>query len=169
MNFLIFSMPHRTVLNHLERFIAWSRRAGLLGALFSLLLSPAGAQEAGQKDQLRSLGKCLGCTLEELDLSGQKLTAIDLSESTIRDVDFSEARLNIALFDNATLENVSFKSADLTGASFSGARLINVSFDNADLKAAVFENVILESTNLEAGILCMTQMPNEMSNSTECS
>ncbi len=148
--------------------MALFRRAGLLGALFSLLLSPAGAQETGGEEQLRMLGKCLGCAFEELDLSGQKLTAIDLSESTIRDVDFSKARLNIALFDNATLENVSFNSADLTGASFSGARLFNVSFEGADLKGAVFEDAILESTNLAAGILCMTQMPNETTDSTEC-
>jgi uncharacterized protein YjbI with pentapeptide repeats len=87
-------------------------RAGLLGTPFSLLVSPAIAQETGGEEQLRILGKCRGSAFEGLNLSGRKLTASDLSESTIRDVDFSEARLNIALFDDATAE-----AADLTAAS----------------------------------------------------
>jgi uncharacterized protein YjbI with pentapeptide repeats len=149
-------------------FIARSKRVGLLGVLISLLMNPVFAQEADREEQLRMLGKCRGCVFEGLDLSGRKLTGLDLTESTIRDVDFSNARLNIALFDNATLENVSFGSADLSGASFSGAHLINVSFDNADLKAAVFEDAILENTDLSAGLLCMTQMPNETTDRKEC-
>ena len=149
-------------------FISRSKRVGLLGFLISLLMNPVVAQETDGEEQLRMLGKCRGCVFEGLDLSGRKLTGLDLTESTIRDVDFSNARLNIALFDNATLENVSFGSADLSGASFSGARLINVSFENANLKAAVFEDVILEDTDIEAGIFCLTQMPNETTNSSEC-
>lgn len=93
-------------------FILRPGRAVLFGSLISLLMSPAIAQEVGVKEQSRMLGKYRRCALEGLNLSGRKLTAVDLSESTIRDVDFSEARLNIALFDYATLE-----SADLTDAS----------------------------------------------------
>jgi uncharacterized protein YjbI with pentapeptide repeats len=99
-------------------FILRAGRTILFGALISLLMSPAIAQEAGVREQLRMLGKCGDRAFQELDLSGRKLTAIDQSASSIlRDFDFSEARLNIALFDHATPEGVSFDAADLTGAS----------------------------------------------------
>lgn len=126
------------------------------------------AQESGDRSDLRSLGHCENCSFQNLDLSDRRMTAADFSGSTFRDVDFTGAELDVAIFDNARLEDVSFEAADLGGASFSGATLVNVSFDGADLTAAVFEEARLEDTALDAGLLCFTQMPNEMTNSTEC-
>ncbi|SEG27821.1 Pentapeptide repeat-containing protein [Jhaorihella thermophila] len=93
---------------------------------------------------------------------------MDLTEATLRDIDFGGAELNIALFDFAVIENVSFDGADLGGASFRAARLINVTFEGADLQATDFEDAILENTDLTPGRFCLTQMPNESTNSTEC-
>lgn len=126
------------------------------------------AQNNDDRSQLRSLGRCEGCSFEDLNLSGRRMTSVDLSGSSFINVDFRNAKLNIAIFDNARLENVTFEAADLGGASFSGATLVNVSFEGADLTAAVFEGAVLEDTDLDSGKLCFTQMPNEMTYSTEC-
>ena len=137
-------------------------------ALFLCLAAPAIGQEEGQNEQLRMLGKCPGCAFEKLDLTGRKLTGVNLTSSNLRDVNFTGAGLNLSLFDHATFENVSFDAADLTGASFTGATFINVSFANAILKAAVFEDAVLIDTDLDAGLYCNTQMPDETMASTEC-
>ncbi len=141
---------------------------GIFSGLALLVANMGAAQEVAVPEQLRMMGQCSGCVIEDLDLSGSRLTGINLKESTIRNVDFSNAALGIAIFDSATLENVNFGSANLTGASFSDARLINVTFDNANLKAAVFEDAILEDTDLAAGITCNTQVADETTDSTEC-
>ena len=132
-------------------------------------------------NELRMLGQCVECVVTDQNLSGQKLTAIDLRESRIERVDFSGARLGVARFDetfniapernyqNYSMRDVSFEGADLTGASFADARLTNVSFTGANLTGAVFEGVELGNTDLDAGILCNTQMPNDMMNNSECS
>ncbi|WP_259400477.1 pentapeptide repeat-containing protein [Roseovarius sp. SCSIO 43702] len=159
----------RTTRSHrLPRFSPDAALGLLLGGLLALPMM-ASAQNASDRSELRSLGRCEGCSFEELDLSGRRMTSVDLSESSFTNVDFSDAELNIAIFDNARLEDVSFDSADLGGASFTGATLINVSFEGADLTAAVFEGAILEATDLQAGELCFTQMPNELTNSRDCS
>ena len=119
-------------------------------------------------DELRMLGQCVECVLTDQDRSGQKLSAIDLRESRIERVDFSGAGLGFSRFDLTIMRDVSFEGADLTGASFSDARLTNVSFTGADLTGAVFEGVELGNTDLDAGILCNTQMPNDMMNNSEC-
>lgn len=126
------------------------------------------AQANDDRSQLRSLGRCEGCSFEDINLSGRRMTSVDLSGSSFTNVDFTDARLSIAIFDNARLEDVNFTSADLGGASFSDATLINVTFDGADLTAAVFEGAILEDSNLRAGQLCFTQMPNELNNNRDC-
>ena len=141
---------------------------GPLTAMVLMLSVPAQAQETGNEDQLRMLGRCQGCNFEGLDLVGRKLTGIDLTEAILEDVDLEDAALNIAIFDYAVLRNVSFEGADLSGASFRGARLVDVSFEDAELQAAVFEDAILENTDIGAGRLCNTQMPNENRNSSEC-
>lgn len=144
-------------------------RGQALGAALALLAAiPALAQQAGDPSKLRMLGECRGCSFEGLDLSERKLTGMDLTEATLRDIDFGGAELNIALFDFAVIENVSFDGADLGGASFRGARLIKVTFEDADFQATVFEDAILENTDLSQGRFCLTQMPNESTNSTEC-
>lgn len=137
------------------------------GFLWWPMMGVAQANNDG-RSQLRSLGRCEGCSFEGLNLSGRRMTSVDLSGSSFTNVNFTDARLSIAIFDNARLEDVNFTSADLGGASFSDATLINVTFDGADLTAAVFEGAILEDTNLQAGQLCFTQMPNEMNTSGEC-
>jgi uncharacterized protein YjbI with pentapeptide repeats len=142
-------------------------RLGVLLIVVSLFGTSAIGQEPDEEEQLRMLGKCPGCTFEQLDLTGRKLTWIDLTGAELRDVDFSEAGINLSLFDHATLENVSFDSANLTGASFTGATLINVTFENT-VKAAVFEDAILIDTDLDAGFYCNTQVPDESMVSTEC-
>jgi len=144
-------------------------RGHALAAMITLLAAmPSLAQDAGEPSKLRMLGECRGCAFDGLNLTDRKLTGMDLTQATLRDIDFSDAELNITLFDFAVLENVSFDRADLGGASFRGARFINVTFKGADLQAAVFEDAILENTDLMPGRLCLTQMPNESTNSTEC-
>lgn len=149
---------------------AISRVRGHTLATVLLLVAaiPALAQDAGDPSKLRMLGECRGCSFEGLDLSERKFTGMDLTDATLREIDLGRAQLSIALFDFAVLEDVSFDGADLGGASFRGARLINVTFEGADLQAAVFEDAILENTDLMQGRLCLTQMPDESTNSTEC-
>lgn len=142
-----------------------SAMAALLLAFSTLNLS---AQEASDASQLRMLGQCRGCGFEGLDLTERKLTGVDLTESTLRGVDFAGANLSIALFDFAVIQDVSFVGADLGGASFRAARLVNVTFEGADLRAAVFEDAILEETDIMAGRLCNTQMPNESTDNSDC-
>lgn len=144
-------------------------RCRAFGAALALLAAiPALAQDTGDPSNLRMLGECRGCTFEGLELSERKLTGMDLTEATLRDIDFGGAELNLALFDFAVIENVSFDGADLGGASFRGARLINVTFVDADFQATVFEDAILENTDLSPGRFCLTQMPNESTDSSEC-
>ncbi|MDG4650637.1 pentapeptide repeat-containing protein [Roseibacterium sp. SDUM158017] len=145
--------------------------AALVGTLFGFVFFPTGittAQEAGGRDQLRMLGQCRGCSFEDLDVSNQRMTGVDLTEATFRNVEFSGSALNIAIFDFAILENVSFASADMNGVSFSGARLINVSFQDAELRGAVFEDATLIETDIQEGRLCNTQMPNETMDNSDC-
>jgi Uncharacterized low-complexity proteins len=151
------------------KFSEWRFWRPLLASyVLSLIAFSSPAQEASDLSTLRMLGECRGCTFDGVNLSDRKLTGMDLTEATLRNVDFGGAELNITLFDFAVLENVSFDRADLGGASFRGARLINVTFEGADLQAAVFEDAILENTDLMAGRLCLTQMPGQNTNSTEC-
>ena len=147
----------------------WFRSvAGLLLGGVMLSFGMASAQQAGDTDQLRTLGQCRGCSFEKLELNGRRMMGVNLTEARFRDVDFSQTGMNIAIFDFAVLENVSFASADLNGVSFRGARLINFSFENADLRGAVFEDATVEGTDLQAGHLCNTQMPNETMDNSDC-
>lgn len=168
MNSLTFKWPSGPRRYFLKNPAFRTSRLGVLLVVASLFGTSVNGQEPEQEKQLRMLGRCSGCNFEQLDLSGRKLTGIDLTEADLRDVDFSEAGLNLSLFDYATLENVIFDSADLTGASFTGTKFVNVSFDNAILKGAVFEEAILIDSNLDAGIYCNTQVPDETMVSTEC-
>ena len=147
------------------------RRALAVAATVCFAAGTALAQqrEVAASNELRMLGQCVECVVTDQNLSGQKLTAIDLRESRIERVDFSGARLGVARFDETVMRDVSFEGADLTGASFADARLTNVSFTGANLTGAVFEGVELGNTDLDAGILCNTQMPNDMLNNSECS
>jgi uncharacterized protein YjbI with pentapeptide repeats len=140
----------------------------IASAMFLVLPGLVVAQDASDTGQLRMLGRCNSCEFKELDLSGSNMMGVDLSESTLRDVDFTGADLGIAIFDNAVLENVSFEDADLSGASFAGSTLIDVSFDRSDMTAAVFEGAILEQTDLKSGVLCNTQMPNDLMDNSDC-
>lgn len=137
-------------------------------AAFSMLAPPTLAQEGGDITQMRKLGQCQRCSFQNLDMADRNLTALDLTQAQLRDVDFSNAELDIAIFDYAVLENVSFASADLGGASFRGARLINVDFSGAEMGAAVLEDASVEGTDLQAGTLCNTQMPNETMDNSDC-
>jgi len=128
----------------------------------------ASAQSAGDEDQLRMVGQCHGCRFENLDVTGERMAGLDLTEATIRNMNFSHTALTIAIFDFAVLENVSFAAADLSGASFRGAHLINVSFEDTDLRGAVFEDAALEETELQAGHLCNTRMPDETLDNSNC-
>lgn len=139
----------------------------LVGFAF-LSIGIAAAQEAGDQDQLRMLGQCQGCNFEDLDVSDQRMTGVDLTDATFLNVAFLRSGLNIAIFDYAVLENVSFASADMNGVSFRGARLTNVSFDDAELRGAVFEDATLIDTDLQAGRLCNTQMPDETMDNSDC-
>lgn len=140
----------------------------IASATFLVLPGLVVAQDASDTGQLRMLGRCNGCVFKKLDLSGRDMTGADLSGSTFRDVDFTGADLGIAIFDNAVLENVSFEDADLSGASFTGSTLINVSFDRSNMTAAVFEAAILEQTDLQSGVLCNTQMPDDLMDNSDC-
>lgn len=141
--------------------------ATLLGSAV-LSVGVATAQEARDRDQLRMLGQCRGCSFEGLDVSDRRMTGVDLAQAKLRDVDFSGNGMNIAIFDFAVLENVSFSAADLDGASFRGARLINVSFEDSKLRGAVFEDATLVDTELQAGRLCNTQMSDETMDNSDC-
>ena len=142
--------------------------SAIASAMLLIIPGLAAAQTASNSDQLRMLGQCNGCIFEDLDLSGRKMTGVDLSDSTFRNVDFTGAGLGIAIFDNAVLENVSFEGADLGGASFTDATLKNVSFDRSDLTGAVFDDVILKDTDLQSGMQCNTQMQDGLMDNSDC-
>lgn len=119
-------------------------------------------------DEMRTMARCEGCTVQGVDRAEAALTGVDLRSASIRDTRFDQARLTIAVFDGATLERVSFDGADLGGASFVGARLIDVTFDGADLGGAVFDGAMLERTDLNVARLCKTQMPDDSMASEGC-
>lgn len=146
-----------------------SRRSAF-GACLSLALvaGPSVAQDASDAEQIRKLGKCRGCSFAGLNVSERVLYGLDLKDSTLRGVAFDGADLSLAIFANAVLENVSFAGADLSGANFAQTRLVNVTFLGADLRAAVFEGAILEETDLSAGRLCNTQMPDDSTDNSGC-
>lgn len=135
---------------------------------FALAAGPSVAQDASDAEQIRKLGKCRECSFEGLNLSGRVLYGLDLRGATLQGVTFDGADLSLAIFGNAVLENVSFDGADLSGANFVRARLVNVTFLGADLGAAVFEGAILEETDLSAGRLCNTQMPDDSTDNSGC-
>lgn len=142
--------------------------AAIAAVLLGLLAAPSIAQDAEDEAQFRMMGMCRGCSFESLDVSGRKLMGINLTDSTLRAVTFDRSELGIAIFDYARLEDVSFEGADLGGASFRGAELINVSFEGTDLAGAVFEDARLVETDLSAGVLCNTQMPDETTDNSAC-
>lgn len=118
--------------------------------------------------EMRALGRCAGCVLENDDYSGHRLTSIALRDATLTDVRLEGAQLNLAVFENTILTRVSFAGANLSGASFVGAQLIDVSFEGANLRGAVFEGARLERTQLDAAHLCNTQTPADEMDNSDC-
>lgn len=135
-----------------------------------ILASPfaALAQDSDRLGDIKALGNCAGCTFDAQDFSDRSLMGLDLEGARLSGIAFDRAALSIAIFDGATLEDVTFTDANLRGASFVGARLTNVRFDRADLRGAVFEGAILNGTDLETGLLCNTQLPDDMMDNSEC-
>ena len=151
-------------MNRPRKSVTTSALAGLtvLGATL------AAAQEPDRTSEMRGLGKCADCVFEERDFSDHRLMGVDLSGARLTRTLFRDAALGIAVFDGAILTGVDFAGADLRGASFVGARLVDVSFAGADLKGAVFEGAMLERTDLQPGLLCTTQMPDDAMDNSEC-
>ena len=152
----------------MKTFGGTRHRAIIACAFVALLTAQSVIQASADQDRLRMMGQCQGCSFKGIDLSDANLMGVNLKEANLDSVNFDGAELRIAIFDYAILENVSFQGADLAGASFRGARLLNVSFEGADLQAAVFEDAQLVETDLMTGVLCNTQMPEEVTDNSEC-
>lgn len=129
--------------------------------------SAASETPIGSAD-MRALGRCSGCALENRDFGGHRLTSIDLSDANLTDLRFEGAQLSLAVFENAILTRVSFAGANLSGAIFVGAQLTDVSFEGANLRGAVFEGARLERTTLDAAHLCNTQTPADEMDNSDC-
>lgn len=145
---------------HIFRALAFSK--------VLVIVAHAGMAQESAPAEMRMMGQCEGCVINEARYEAARLTGIQLSESQISDVAFDGASLSISVFDGARLTNVSFNGANLRGASFVDAILVNVSFKDADLQAAVFEGATLEQTDLSTGRLCKTQMPNDAMDNSGC-
>jgi len=118
--------------------------------------------------EMRSLGNCAECVIDGGDFADARMMGIDLSRSDLRGASFARARMSVAVLDGARLTDVSFAGAELRGATFVNARLSNVDFTGADLTGAVFEGAVLEGSDLAAGRLCQTQMPDDEIANTNC-
>jgi uncharacterized protein YjbI with pentapeptide repeats len=135
----------------------------ITGAAFAAL-----AQDGNRSADVKTLGNCAGCTFDAQDFSDRPLRGLDLEDAKLSGIAFDRSALAFAIFDGATLDHVTFADSDLRGASFVGARLTNVTFDRANLRGAVFEGAILDGTELETGLLCNTQMPDDKLDNSEC-
>lgn len=145
-------------------------RRSFSGLMFgALVVSGASeAQSLGPQDEIRALGNCSECVLENADYSGDRLIGLDLEDARLSDVSFAGAKLSIAVFDGAVLERVSFAGTDLRGASFVRALLIDVDFNDADLAGAVFDDAILQRTDLSSARRCNTQTPSDEMDNANC-
>lgn len=139
-----------------------------LSALFACA-HPARSQTADATAEMRALGRCSGCVLQDRDFSGRRLTSLDLSDARLQDIAFDTAKLNLAIFENAILTRVSFEGADLSGANFAGARLNDVSFAGSNLRGAVFDNAQLSRSSLDHAYRCNTQTAGDSLDNTHCS
>lgn len=88
-------------------------------------------------------------TLQNMDLSGAKLSEATLAASDLQSVDFRGAKLEHAYFLEANLQEANFDYAEMTFANFRGANLQGASFKQAKLDKANFARTDLSQANLE--------------------
>ncbi|MBL3704643.1 pentapeptide repeat-containing protein [Sulfitobacter sp. BDSS02] len=145
--------------------------AVFLSATLTVFLTgsaPTHAEDIDRSKDVRALGRCAECVLQQNDFSGRNLMGIDFTSADLKLIKFDGSNMNLAVFENAVLTNTSFAGVNLRGASFVGARLINVSLKEADLQGAVFDGAILEGTDLDAARLCNTQTASDEIDNSDC-
>ncbi len=58
----------------------------------------ASSQQVDLETEIKALGTCRDCEINDTDLSKQRLLGMDFRDSTLRNVDFSNGYLMIAMF-----------------------------------------------------------------------
>lgn len=125
--------------------------------------------EASGESCLRSTpADCQRQSIVGVKLEDTALFGANFRGATLQDIDFSRAGLGVAVFDQATLTNVNFTDANLAGASFAGTRLAEVNFAGANLRGARFDEATISLEALESAYTCMTTMPNDTMNNSDC-
>lgn len=110
-------------------------------AILAMLIIPMTLQASEPHHALKRLlvtGKCNGCNLRRVDLSGKQL-----SDAQLRWADLREARL----------ENTILDRADLTGANLEGAKVIGGSFRGSIMQGANLRRVALHEMALSGSDL----------------
>ncbi|HSX00238.1 MAG TPA: pentapeptide repeat-containing protein [Patescibacteria group bacterium] len=81
---------------------------------------------------------CPGASLIRMQVTGGRLTGIDLSRSTLKDIIFDGCKLDMANFRYAKLTRVTFVDCLLTETDFQAAELSEVTFQSSILDRVEF-------------------------------
>lgn len=87
-------------------------------------------------------------TCEFCDLSGVRLSSMDLRNSRLKG-----SNLSGAILDHTDLRNADLRDTDLTGSMLREARLENANFDGATLQGADLSFATLQGADIEAKLL----------------
>ncbi|MEP0909734.1 pentapeptide repeat-containing protein [Leptolyngbya sp. FACHB-711] len=115
--------------------------ATVILALFCFL-SPVSADNVVPTDridpkmQLLETRSCIGCNLQNVDLSGEDLRGVNLSRANLENANLKGAKMMAVVLRDADLKRADLRQADLLAVDFTGANLKGAQFSRTDLAAA---------------------------------
>ncbi len=119
--------------------------ATVILALFCFL-SPASADNVvptdridpriDPKTQLLETRSCIGCNLQNVDLSGEDLRGVNLSRANLENANLKGAKMMAVVLRDADLKRADLRQADLLAVDFTGANLKGAQFSRTDLATA---------------------------------
>jgi len=118
---------------------------GLLIAVCFLAVSTA--SYGFDEKQLQSLKKTNNC--KKCDLSGAKLTSLDLTYA-----DLSGANLSGADLTNTVMQSANLSGADLSGANFTGVNLFEANLKGANVTKTNFTKAYFDQATWINGKRC---------------
>jgi uncharacterized protein YjbI with pentapeptide repeats len=94
------------------------------------------ASSVDPKTQLLEMRSCIGCNLQNVDLSGEDLRGVNLSRAHLENADLRGANLMAGVLRDANLQRADLRQADLLAIDLTGANLKGARFSSVDLTTA---------------------------------
>ena len=133
----------------------------VVGTLLSYLVHFSVSAELEFDDDILEINGCVletGTTCENVDLSGQDLRHLDLSDSTFINVNFKHADLRHTVMNRTRLKGCDFSHADMTLASLKhtnakGSKFIETKMESIDGWAFFGQGANFHKANLRGALL----------------